>query len=60
MKIALAFLAWLYHLALAALAAGAAQRVMNNRGFRAAIDGIAGLLFIGFAARLFLTERRFA
>jgi threonine/homoserine/homoserine lactone efflux protein len=56
----LAFLAWLYHLALAALAAGAAQRVMNSRGFRAAIDGMAGLLFIGFAARLFLTERRFA
>jgi threonine/homoserine/homoserine lactone efflux protein len=50
----------LYHLALAAAAAGAASRVAASRRFRAAIDGLAGILFLGFAARLFLTERRLA
>lgn len=58
--IVLTLMGWLYHLALAALAAGAARRVAGSRRFRAAIDGIAGLLFLGFAVRLFLTERRFA
>lgn len=56
----LALMGCLYHLALAALAAGAARRVVGSSRFRAALDGAAGLLFLGFAARLFLTERRFA
>jgi threonine/homoserine/homoserine lactone efflux protein len=34
--------------------------VINSRRFRAILDGVAGLLFLGFAVRLFLTERRFA
>ncbi len=56
----LTLMGWLYHLALAALAAGAARRVAASRRFRAAVEGAAGLLFLGFAVRLFLTERRFA
>jgi threonine/homoserine/homoserine lactone efflux protein len=56
----LALLGVAYHLALAALAAGAARRVVGSPRFRAALDGVAGLLFLGFAVRLFLTERRFA
>lgn len=51
---------WLYHLSLATLAARAAAHLAGSRRFRAAIDGVAGLLFLGFALRLFLTERRFA
>lgn len=58
--IVLTLMGWLYHLALAALAAGAAHRVARSRRFRAALDGVAGLLFLGFAVRLFLTERRLA
>jgi threonine/homoserine/homoserine lactone efflux protein len=56
----LAFLGFLYQAVLAAAAAGAARRIVNNRRFRAAVDGIAGVLFLAFAVRLFLTERRFA
>jgi threonine/homoserine/homoserine lactone efflux protein len=56
----LAGLAAVYHVALAALAAGAAKRLIGSARARAVIDGIAGLLFLGFAARLFLTERRYA
>lgn len=51
---------WLYHLGLAAVAAGIGRRVAASRSFRAAIEGFAGLLFLGFALRLFLTERRAA
>lgn len=56
----LAVMGCLYHLALAGLAAGAARRVAGNARFRAALDGVAGLLFLGFAARLLLAERRLA
>lgn len=56
----LTLMGWAYHLALATLAAGAAHRVARSRHFRAALDGVAGLLFLGFALRLFLTERRLA
>jgi hypothetical protein len=56
----LALLGVAYHLAMAALAAGAARRPVANPRFRAALDGISGLLFLGFAVRLVLTERRFA
>ena len=48
-----------YHLALAAAAAGAGRRLAASRRFRAALEGAAGLLFLGFAVRLFLTGRRF-
>lgn len=47
-----------YHCGLAALAAGVGARVMGNGRFRAALDAIAGTLFLGFALRLFVTERR--
>lgn len=50
----------LYHLGLAAVAAGAAGRLAGSRRFRAALEGLSGVLFLGFALRLFLTERRFA
>ena len=56
----LALMGCLYHLTLAALAASAARRIVGSSRFRAALDGTAGLLFLGFAARLFLTERRLA
>ena len=51
---------WLYHLSLATLVARAAGRLAGNERVRAAIEAVAGLLFLGFALRLFLTERRFA
>jgi threonine/homoserine/homoserine lactone efflux protein len=51
---------WLYHLSLATLVARAAGRLAGNGRVRAAIEAVAGLLFLGFALRLFLTERRFA
>jgi threonine/homoserine/homoserine lactone efflux protein len=56
----LTLLGCLYHLGLAAVAAGAAHRVAGNHRFRAALEGLGGLLFLGFAVRLFLTERRLA
>ncbi|MGP1395202.1 MAG: LysE family translocator [Inquilinaceae bacterium] len=56
----LAFMGLAYHLILAAAAAGAARWLVGNRAFRVALDGVAGLLFLGFAVRLFLTERKFA
>lgn len=56
----LALLGAAYLMTLAALAAGAAHRVVANPRVRATLDGAAGLLFLGFAVRLFLTERRFA
>jgi threonine/homoserine/homoserine lactone efflux protein len=57
---ALALLGFVYQGILAAVAAGAARRIVNNRRFRAITDGIAGVLFLALALRLFLTERRFA
>lgn len=56
----LAGLAAVYHIALATLAAGAARQVISSPRIRAVLDGLSGLLFLGFAARLFLTERRCA
>jgi threonine/homoserine/homoserine lactone efflux protein len=58
--LALTAMGALYHLTLAALAAGAAGRVTGSRAFRVALEGVSGLLFLGFAVRLFFTERRFA
>lgn len=49
-----------YLAAVAALSAGAARRVLTSRALRTALDGVAGVLFLGFALRLLLTERRFA
>ena len=54
----LAGMALVYHLVLAALAAGAARRVLQSHRFRAVLNAVAGLMFVGFAIRLFLTERR--
>lgn len=50
----------LYLLGIAALSAGAARRVLRNARVKAVLDGVAGVLFLGFALRLLLTERRFA
>jgi threonine/homoserine/homoserine lactone efflux protein len=58
--IVLALLALPYHLALAGLAAGVARHALARKEVRAAIDALAGLLFIGFAIRLLVTERRIA
>lgn len=49
-----------YHLALAAFAAGAAQRLVTSRLFRAGLEAASGLLFLGFALRLALFSRRAA
>ena len=54
----LAGMALIYHLVLAALAAGAARRVLQSHRFRALLNAVAGLMFVGFAIRLFMTERR--
>lgn len=51
---------FVYLAAVAALSAGAARRVLTSRALRTALDGVAGVLFLGFALRLLLTERRFA
>ena len=56
----LAAFAALYHLGLASLAATSAQRLLRTRAFTALLNGVSGLLFIGFAIRVFLTERKFA
>ena len=56
----LAFLAMVYHLGLVWIAAGTAQRLLRMRLFNVLLNGITGLLFIGFAIRIFLTERKFA
>ena len=50
----------LYLAGVAALSAGAARRVLSSRRVRSILDGIAGVLFLGFAVRLLLTERKFA
>jgi threonine/homoserine/homoserine lactone efflux protein len=56
----LALMGCLYFIGLAAFSAGMARAVFANTRIRAALDGAAGLLFLGFALRLFLTERKFA
>lgn len=50
----------LYLAGVAALSAGVARRILTSRAMRTALDGVAGVLFLGFAVRLLLTERRFA
>lgn len=50
----------LYLVAIAALSAGAARRVLSSPRVRTAMDGLAGVLFLGFAVRLLLTDRKFA
>ncbi|AWU93116.1 LysE family translocator [Azospirillum ramasamyi] len=50
----------IYLAGIAALSAGAARRVLSSPRVRAALDGIAGVLFLGFALRLLLTDRKFA
>ncbi|GAB3438651.1 LysE family translocator [Insolitispirillum peregrinum] len=47
-------------LVMAVMASGVGKALMGSTRIRAALDGIAGVIFIGFAIRLFLTERKFA
>ena len=56
----LAGLGCVYLLGVAALSAGAARRVLSNARVKAVLDGVAGVLFLGFALRLLLTDRRIA
>lgn len=56
----IALMGFLYLTGLAVFSAGMARRVFANARIRATLDGMAGLLFLGFALRLFLTERKFA
>lgn len=49
-----------YLTGVAALSSGAARRVLASERVRTALDGIAGVLFLGFALRLLLTDRKFA
>lgn len=50
----------LYMVGIAVLSAGAARRMLTSPALRTVLDGAAGVLFLGFALRLLLTERRFA
>lgn len=45
---------------LAMASAGLGQTLFSSARVRAGLDGAAGLLFLGFAVRLFLTERKAA
>lgn len=47
-------------LVISVMASGVGRALMGNVRVRAALDGIAGVIFLGFAVRLFLTERKFA
>lgn len=49
-----------YLMGVAAVSAGAARAFLTSRTMRMALDGLAGVLFLGFALRLLLTERKFA
>ncbi|HEY0836323.1 MAG TPA: LysE family transporter [Azospirillum sp.] len=49
-----------YLLGVAAASAGAARAVLTSRALHGVLDAVAGVLFLGFAVRLLLTERRFA
>jgi len=53
----LALLGNTWHMIIAFLATGAARRFLGAPKVRAVIDGLAGTIFLGFAARLFLTVR---
>lgn len=53
-----AILGGLYLLVIAAFAARAADRLAGNRWFRAGVEALSGVIFLGFALRLFMTERR--
>lgn len=55
-----ATLGGLYLCGIAAVASGAARRILASRTVRAALDAAAGVLFLGFALRLLLTERHAA
>jgi len=55
----LAGMGCVYLAGVAALSAGAARAVLTSRTMRVVLDGVAGVLFLGFAVRLLLTERRF-
>lgn len=48
----------LYLAGIAAFAAGTANRVAANRWFRTAVEGLSGVIFLGFALRLFFTDRK--
>lgn len=50
----------LYLLGVSALSAGAARKVLASARVKAVLDGVAGVLFLGFALRLLLTDRRIA
>lgn len=56
----LAGMGCVYLAGVAALSAGAARTLLTGRTMRTVLDGVAGVLFLGFALRLLLTERRFA
>lgn len=49
-----------YLTGVAALCAGTARRVLSSQRMKTALDGLAGVLFLGFALRLLLTDRKFA
>lgn len=49
-----------YLTGVAALSSGAARRVLASTRVRTALDGVAGVLFLGFALRLLLADRKFA
>lgn len=55
----LAGLGCLYLIGVSVLSAGAARAFLTSRTMRVALDGLAGVLFLGFALRLLLTERKF-
>ncbi|PWR18830.1 LysE family translocator [Zavarzinia compransoris] len=58
MGMMIAVVGGLYLAAIAAFAAGTASRIAGNRWFRTGVEGLSGLIFIGFALRLFFTERK--
>ncbi len=53
-----AIIGGLYLLVIAAFAARAADRIAANRWFRAGVEALSGVIFLGFALRLFMTERK--
>lgn len=52
-----AILGGVYLCGVAAAASGAARRVLSNPTMRVVLDAVAGVLFLGFAVRLLLTQR---
>jgi threonine/homoserine/homoserine lactone efflux protein len=53
-------LGFLYLMGVAAASAGAGRALLTSRTVQHVLDAVAGVLFLGFAVRLLLTERRFA